>query len=128
MSYFETTISTYLLIGIDQATSYGRETLHPTIGICATYIISAERTPLIWAMYPPRRNYSCSLIAIDTIIHANPSHWVCQACREIRKDNAKTVRSTTKMHASLLVSSILGTNNTYRTQHKASPLLYCIVP
>ena len=51
------TISTYILIEVDQATRYGRETFHPTIVLYPSYILSTEIPPSSWDMYPLKRNY-----------------------------------------------------------------------
>ena len=74
--------------------------IHPSVHIYLAYILSAKRPPLSWVMYPLRRNYSSSLIAIGTRIHANPSDiWVFQVSREEKKEITKTTSSTTKIHA-----------------------------
>ena len=71
---------------------------HPTIGLCPTYIISVERPPLSWVVYPLRRNYSGSLTAISTSIHAKRTHnWVYQESRVIGKEIVKPVISTIKL-------------------------------
>ena len=61
--------------------------------------------------------------------HAKPTHsWVCQACTETKKENAKPVSSTIELYTSQLETISIGTHITYNTQHKECPLLCYTVP
>ena len=88
-------MNTYLLIEIFEEVGYGR-TFHPTVGLYPSYIILDERPPPSYDMYPLMWNYLGSLTTTCAITQFKTTHSsVCKACREIGKENATPVISTT---------------------------------
>ena len=104
--------------------------LHPNIGTMSNTL------SLYWEA-TPELGYVSTKDELHRITHSHTqlilllshhTNQVYHACREIKKENAKPVSSTTKIQTSQLASANFVTHITYHTQHKEGPLLFYIVP